>query len=196
MVICLDANYGSRAMVQVPPIGQGLSRSNDTVTPFPNVRPTGHPSMADIKRERLDYSNIRTAASPFPETGNSVSLNASPAPPSSSPEPPISSIGNTELIYSPRWHTACLRQPLASSILQHDTSVIQPPSPLPSTWRARRPIFLAFMYLKLGQNSIFLKQLDRVKKIVAVSTEYHLHEYDMLLIGCIQMVSLMSGLAA
>jgi len=98
MVICLDANSGSRAMVQVPPIGQDLSRSSDTVSPFPNVRPTGYPSMADIKRERLDYSNIRTAASPFPGTGNSVSLIASP--PSSSPEPPITSTGNTDLLYS------------------------------------------------------------------------------------------------
>ena len=98
MVICLDANSGSRAMVQVPPIGQDLSRSSDTVSPFPNVRPTGYPSMADIKRERLDYSNIRTAASPFPGTGNSVSLIASP--PSSSPESPLTSTGNTDLIYS------------------------------------------------------------------------------------------------
>jgi len=92
MVICLDVNSGSRAMMQVPPIGQGLSRSSDTVTPFPNVRPTGHPSMANIKRERLDDSNT------FPGIGNSVSLNVSP--PSGSPEPPIPSTGNTDLIYS------------------------------------------------------------------------------------------------
>jgi hypothetical protein len=87
MVIFLDANSGSRTMVP-----------SDTISPFPNVRPTGHPSMADIKRERLDYSNTRTAASPFPGTGNNVSLNASA--PGSSSEPPITSAGNTDLIYS------------------------------------------------------------------------------------------------
>ena len=99
IVICLDANSGSRAMVQVPLIGQDLGRSSDMVSPFPNVRPTGHPSMADVKRKRLDYSNTRTAAPPFSGTGNSVSLNTSA--PSSSLESPITSTENTDLIYSP-----------------------------------------------------------------------------------------------
>jgi hypothetical protein len=86
MVICLDANSGSRAMVQVSSIGQDLSRSSDTVSPFPNIRPPGHPAMMDIKRKRVDYSNIPSTVAP---------------PPSSSPESPITSTENTDLIYSP-----------------------------------------------------------------------------------------------
>jgi len=101
MTMCLDANSGSRATVQVSPFGRVLGRfptSSDTISPFPNVAPVGHASVMDFKRERLDPMNTRTAAPPFPgET--SVSLNASP-PSSSGPESSITSnAGNTDLLY-------------------------------------------------------------------------------------------------
>lgn len=59
MAMCLDANSGSPAVVQVSPFGRylGLPTSSDTISPFPNVRPAGYASMADIKRQRLDTSN-------------------------------------------------------------------------------------------------------------------------------------------
>ena len=65
--VCLDANYGSRAIMHVSPFGQDLghSTSNDMISPFPIVRLAGHRSMMNIKRERLDTLNRHTPASRF-----------------------------------------------------------------------------------------------------------------------------------
>jgi len=57
----------------------------------------------------------------------------------------------------------------------------QLPSPLPSSWRERRPIVLASMYLKFGPifnfpgttaQHTFEVTHHRVKKVVVASTEY------------------------
>ena len=102
MTMCLDANSGSRVMMHVSPFGQDLghSTSSNTISPFPIVQLTGDASMVDIMRERLDAFNKRIAASRFPSEarGDSVSPNASH--PSSAPEPPITSSGNTNRLYS------------------------------------------------------------------------------------------------
>jgi len=71
-----DANYansGSRATMQVSPFGRNLGHSltsSDTVSPFPNDPHVGQASIAEIKRQRLDPSNIRTVASITSTTGN------------------------------------------------------------------------------------------------------------------------------
>ena len=81
MTVCLDANSGSRAMMHVSPFGQDLGHptSNATISPFPNIRLAVYASMVDIKRERLDTSNNRTALSRLPNEvrGNSILPNAS-----------------------------------------------------------------------------------------------------------------------
>lgn len=95
-----DANYansgGSPPMMLVSP-GQDFSHTSDTISPFPNG-PTGHASMVpvNIKRGKLDSSNIRTAAPRFPSEarGDNVSLDASR--PSGSPELPITSAENVD----------------------------------------------------------------------------------------------------
>jgi len=84
MTVSLDANSGSRT-THISPFGQDLghSTSNDTISPFPNVRLTGYRSMVDIKRERPDTSNKHTAVpreargnNPLPTGSRSISAPA------------------------------------------------------------------------------------------------------------------------
>ncbi|KIM46780.1 hypothetical protein M413DRAFT_422146 [Hebeloma cylindrosporum] len=96
-VMCLDANSGGSPPMMLVSPGQDFSHTSDTISPFPNG-PTGHASMVpvNIKRGKLDSSNIRTAAPRFPSEarGDNVSLDASR--PSGSPELPITSAENVD----------------------------------------------------------------------------------------------------
>ena len=82
MTVCLDANSGSRAIMHVSQ-DLGHPTSNATISPFPNVQPVGYASTVEIKRERLNTSNNRTAPSRLPSEarGNSNASRPSGAPP-------------------------------------------------------------------------------------------------------------------
>ena len=102
ITMSLVATSGSRATVQISPFGRVLGHSltlSDTVSPFPNAPHVGHPSMVDLKRERLNPLNIHTAASPFPGEARDNGVNLNDSPSSSSPVPPTTSTGNTDLLY-------------------------------------------------------------------------------------------------
>ena len=108
-MVCLEANSGSRsAMMHVSPFGKDLdhSTSNDMIPPFPNVRLAGYRSMVDIRRERLDTSNKRTAASCLPREARSDSVLPNASGPISAP---------ADLLYSqdgvpPAYESLSIRQ--------------------------------------------------------------------------------------